>query len=369
MAVRFEAYTAQHVDAVRAFNQRIAPGIDDPDLAFPEHPLDMWLPQGANPDIFQETYLALDDEVVRGGYVLKHQNFAINGEVRRVSSYRLPLSEGIVDRKYVSVGLLTLRHALSLQPLLFSLGMGSMDRPVVKMQKAAGWSQYGVPFYFRVVKGSAFLSNIAPLRTSAARRFVADVAAATGLGSLAFGAIRLVRRAPRAGSAEQVSKFGPWANELWERSRERYKMIAVRDQRIANILYPENDARFLRWKVTVAGRVAGWAVCLNTPMHGHKQFGEMRVATIVDCLAEPQDAALVIGAVTRELEREGPDLIISNQMHVAWSGALHAAGFFPGPTNFIFSASKKLAAALAPWDEGVVAGHINRGDGDGPVHL
>jgi hypothetical protein len=371
MAVRFEEYTPDLRDAVRAFNRRIASAIDDPELAFPEHPLDLWLPKGANPDIYQETFLALDGDVVRGGYVLKHQPFAVNGEIRRVSSYRLPLSEGIVDRAYVSIGLLTLRHALAQQPLLFSLGMGSFERPVAKMQKAAGWSQYLVPFHFRVVHGGNFLRHLAPLRANRARRMVADLAALTGAGSLAFAAIGLARRARVASdvATELVPDFGPWADALWERCRARYALIAVRDQRIANILYPPEHPRFLRWKVTVGNRVAGWAVCLDTPMHAHKQFGDMRVTTIVDCLADPEDAGTVIAAITRELERRGPDMIICNQMHAAWSNALRDAGYFSGPSNFIFSASKKLAESLSPWDQRVMEGHINRGDGDGPVHL
>lgn len=372
MAVRFEEYRTDHIEAVRRFNARIASGIEDAGLIFPLHPLDTWLPKGGDPDIFQDTYLGVDETgEVRGGYVLKHQPFAMRGEIRRASMYRLALSEGIVDRRYVTVGLLALRHALAQQPYLFSLGMGSFENSLAKMQKAGGWSQYGVPFHFRVVKGAGFLRNIAPLRSTAARRAVADIAALTGAGSLAFAALRMVKpaRVPRDVSVEPVPSFGPWTDELWERCRDQYKLIAVRDRRTSDMLYPPTDGRFLRWKITAAGRVAGWVVCLNTRMHASKQFGNMQLATIVDCLAEPKDAGIVIAAVTRELEKLGPNLIICNQMHAAWSQALKEAGFFSGPTNFIFSVSKKLAEPLSPWDQHVSEGHINRGDGDGPVHL
>ena len=372
MAVHFEEYTEGHIEAVRRFNARISSGIEDEGLIFPEHPLDTWLPKNGSNEIFQDTFLGVDETgEVRGGYVLKHQPFVMRGEVRRASMYRLALSEGIVDRKYVTVGLLALRHALAQQPYLFSLGMGSFGNSLAKLQKAGGWSQYGVPFHFRVVKGAGFLRNIAPLRKTAARRAVADIAAFTGAGSLAFAALRVVKpaRVPRGVSADLVPCFGEWADELWVRCREQYKLIAVRDRLISDILYPSTDARFLRWKVMAGGRVAGWAVCLNTQMQGSKQFGNMRVATIVDCLAEPRDAGIVMAAVTREVERLGPNLIISNQMHAAWSQALRDAGYFSGPTNFVFSVSKKLAEPLSPWDQFVSEGHINRGDGDGPVHL
>ncbi len=370
MAIRFEEYTADHASAVRAFNRRVAPLLD-PELLFPETPCGGWLPKGAHTQIYQEAFLALDGENVRGGYFLKHQPFSVNGEIRRVSTYRLPVSEGLVNRTYASLGLQMMRDALARQPLLFSLGMGSLDRPIAKMQKAVGWNQYVVPFRFRVIHGSRFLRNIVALRSTPARRALLDAAAWTGTASLAFSMYRMARRAqlPSGIAVEPFRGFGAWAGELWERCQDRYSLIAVRNSEIANILYPAESRRFLCWKVSSRERLIGWAVGLDTLMHGHKQFGDMRVATIVDGLAAPGDATILLAAVTRELERRGADLVISNQMHAAWDEALRASGFLSGPSNYIFSASKKLSDLLAPFDQRVKAGHITRGDGDGPIHL
>jgi hypothetical protein len=83
-------------------------------------------------------------------------------------------------------------------------------------------------------------------------------------------------------------------------------------------------------------------------IHADKQFGDMRVARIVDCLAAPGDAATVIAEVTRELERRGPVMIVSNQIHASWSNALRSAGFFSAPSNFIFSASKASGGTAHP---------------------
>jgi len=96
---------------------------------------------------------------------------------------------------------------------------------------------------------------------------------------------------------------------------------------------------------------------------------DLRVATVVDGLAAPGDATLLLAAVTGELERRGADLLISNQMHPAWDQGLRSAGFLAGPSNFIFSASQALASRLAPRDATAGRGHVNRGDGDGPIHL
>jgi hypothetical protein len=104
-------------------------------------------------------------------------------------------------------------------------------------------------------------------------------------------------------------------------------------------------------------------VMLDTAMRDNEYFGDLRVGTIADCLARPEDAGIVIHAARVYLERRGVDLIISNQGHPAWTGALRADGFFRGPSNFLFAASPALGAA------GISEYHINRGDGDGPVHL
>jgi hypothetical protein len=73
----------------------------------------------------------------------------------------------------------------------------------------------------------------------------------------------------------------------------------------------------------------------------------------------------VIHAARTWLERRGVDLVISNQAHAAWRKALRDDGFFQGPSNFLCGVSKPLAELVRSIGET----HLNRGDGDGPVHL
>ncbi len=370
MPIRFEEYGPQHADAVRAFNQRVKDALD-PELLFPETPGEWWLAKGGHRQIYQEAFLALEGDAVRGGYFLKHQPFSIDGEIHRVSCYRLPVSEGVADRRYASVALQLLRDALAREPLLFSLGMGSLDSPVARLEKAAGWSQHAVPFHFRVVHGGRFLRHVAALRATPVRRALSNAAAWTGAGSLGFALLRAARpcRVPRGISVEPFDAFESWAGDLWQKCRDRYSLLAVRDSEMAAVLYPPADSRFLRWKLSAGSRPLGWAVALDTQMQAHKQFGDLRVSTIVDGMADPADAPALLTAVTRELERRGVDLVISNQLNAQWSEGLKESGFMRGPSNFIFSASPKLAATIAPFKERVLESHFNRGDGDGPIHL
>ena len=363
-------FTPVHEEAVRRFNRRLEPALAAP---FPDRSQPDWLPKRDGMNLYQEYFLAVDEgPAVHGGYILKHQDFLIDGTIESIADYRFPLSEGILDQAYNFVGLRLLGSALGKQPRLFALGMGGSEQPLPKMLQAARWGLAPVPFYFRVVRPAAFLRNLAPLRRTWARRTLADMAAAIGLGWLAVKSYQVVRpamRVPKSTVCEKVKEFGAWSDELWAACKDRYRLIAVRDSTVLQALYPADDKRFIRIRVTRDGKIVGWAVLLATQMQGHRHFGGMKVGTLVDCLSEPDNAAAVVACARDVLEAERVDLIVTNQSHAAWCRALTACGFIEGPTNFLFAASPKLSAAFRPFDQCRGSFHVNRGDGDGPIHL
>ena len=107
MTLRIVPYAAEHEEAVRAFNARLAAKKLDLNIystAFPTSHIPVWLPKRAGCNLYQEQFVALDDEsMVRGGYILKHQTFLVKGNPLRMADYQLPISEGIIDRRFVDV--------------------------------------------------------------------------------------------------------------------------------------------------------------------------------------------------------------------------------------------------------------------------
>jgi hypothetical protein len=358
MSLEIVAYTQEMVAAVREFNQRLLNGGAPADQQFPETPNPGWMPG-------MELFLAVEGSTVRGGYILRRQSFSVGGATLTAAHYRLPLSEGIVNRSYAMLGLRMVRDALSREPRLYALGMGGWDKPLPQMLKRLGWSMWDVPFHFKVVHAGRFLRHIRALRTSPLRRVAFDVAAYTGASWVAMKTLALftplARRLPVC-AVDLASGFVPWADEVWERSRADYALVAGRDAATLDQLYLASDARFLRLRAA-----GGWAVLLDTQMTDHKQFGDMRVGTIVDCLAPPECAGAVIRAAAGLLEQRGVDLIVSNQLHNVWRRALTESGFRTGPSNYLLALSPAFTQA------GIRAGnlqfHFNRGDGDGPIHL
>jgi len=371
--IHIEQYADRHTEAVRRFNERLLAG-GTPNR-FPTAPVPAWLPKIDGRSIFQEYYLALDEEgEVRGAYILKHQDFQISGRVVSIADYHLPISEGAVDRRYSQVGVMLLRDALGRQPLLYGLGMGGYEEPLARMFEAAGWSMFSVPFFFRVVRPNNFLRNVVFLRRSALKRTALDIAAFSGLGWLGVRAMQMLKHRKTADSSlkveiDTIDDFSDWADEVWRSSKQRYGMAAVRDAETLRILYPGDKQNFIRLRFSGESHATGWAVVLDSQLSGHKHFGDMRLGSIVDCFASVDDTTVVVDAARRFLESRGVDLIVSNQSHAAWQRGFREAGFLNGPSNFIFAASKKLAELLKK--EGVENDglHFNRGDGDGPIHL
>lgn len=100
-----------------------------------------------------------------------------------------------------------------------------------------------------------------------------------------------------------VSDFGSEVDEIQERARDAYALLPCRDSEILRLRYPASDPRFFRLLIDSGSESCGWAVVLATSMHGHKQFGDLRVGTIVDCLAAgDEDYVVQPGTTSRNDE-------------------------------------------------------------------
>lgn len=364
--LRFQPYTEQFCNEVAAFNRRIAAA--DPPFLLPEAPVPKWLPRIGDRKIYQEIILAVEQGLVRGSYTLKHQEFSFHGKRLPAAACQMPISEAVADKRYGFIGPRLLRDALRRQPMLFGLGIGSLDASITRVEQAMGWRVRLIPFFYRVRNGFNFLRNIEYLKTSRKRRLMLDAAAFTGVGWAGARLAGIHRNGlQRFFSADEVSTFADWADQLWDACAPLYSMTAVRNAEVLDILYPSK--RFIRLRVRQGSRTVGWAVLLDTHMRQNKYFGNMRVGTIVDCLAMPEHARAVIGAATRVLEARNVDLLLSNQSHPAWCDALRHGGYREGPSNFVFTTSKSMTRLLDESDPGFTGVHVNRGDGDGPIHL
>lgn len=376
MALKVERFPPGAEAAAARCNARLrAGGVKD--FEVPESPFSRQLPEGPDRIVWQQYFIALDERPgveteVRGSYILQYRPYAIDGEVTRNAFLKLPVSEGIVDKKYALVGVQLMRDVMRRESNLCSSGMGGMKRPLPNLLLKLGWQVDEVPFYFRVLRPARFFRNARVLRHNPFRAAACDALAWSGAGWLGTRLLQLrpPGRLADAGVETRLEpEFGAWADEIWEHSRAKYFLVGQRNREVLEVLYPKQDPRWLRLHVLRAGKSIGWALMLCTDLSGHKQFGNMRLGSIADCMAAPGDARAVVGAATRFLEEKLADLIVSNQLHAAWGDALRRSGFLRGPSNYVFAMSPAFLETTGPVKDRWTQIHVNRGDGDGPINL
>jgi hypothetical protein len=366
MSIAIQPYREEHESAVQAFNKRLRVGTSDPNLVFYGRCHPEWLPKMEGSQLYNQYFVALEDSVVRGAYALKYERFFLRGRGEyTVACYHHPLSEGIVNRAYSAVGSLLLRDALWREPMLYALGMGGYDRPLPKMLKVMGWNLRLVPFYFRIIHPYRFLRQMTILRQSLWKRCLMDLAGFSGMGWIALTTMQNAKCLRTHGlysfETAEIDEFSEWADRSWLAAKDAYRLTSVRDRHTITRLYAASDKDLTKVCVSQQGKPIGWAV-VGERRHDPK-YGCLRVGSIVDCWAHPENAPRVMLAATRKLQEKGMDLIVSNQSHRQWGLALKQCGFFQAESNFIFATSKKHSALLQQGD--LADFHLNRANGDG----
>lgn len=367
MEIRIEAYTGRHEAAARGFNERIA-GAADFGL-----PPDAPLPEPEDGPIRNLHFVVLEEDTIRGGFLLAGFTGWFNeGQAVRVWNCREPISEGIVNSKYSLLAIHILKHIQRHSPYVFALGMGGEQLPFPRLLRGAGWTIDPVPFLFRIVSAGRFARELSLLQ---GRRLRPLARLAASVGAAQAGAALLQIRslsasfAARGCTIEMMEEWGDWADEVWSRFGVICSFSVERNREMLRSLYPLADGRITAWLIRHRGAVLGWAATMNTQMENHKYFGNMRVGTILDCVAAPEGIRACAALVTKILARQGADLIVTNQSHVDLIRAFRQTGFLSGRSNYILATSKGFSEAISKQQGGRQRVHFTRGDSDGRGHL
>jgi hypothetical protein len=366
MPLQFVRFEQTHIPAVEAFNRRMIDGHADCDFLLPITPETR--SAASDGPIRWTRYVVLDGDEVRGGVLGMDQSGWVNGHSVRALNFQSPLSEGIVNPRYSIVAMQMVKFMQKQSEAVFMVGMGSADRPLPKLLTALGWSVRPVPFLFRVHHAGNFLSELRLLRTSPMKRIAAQTARVTGLGAVGL-AVMQRRSNPGAGTIRQVSAWGDWADDIWQRCRGNCSFAVQRDRQTLESLYPTSDLRTKIFFVERESKPVGWSVCFNAALENHRHFGSLRVGAILDCMAEPDSMALTATLVDREMASQDADLVVVNHSHAEWVRTFRSAGFLTGPSNYMLAISKRLTEMVRLGQRGEELMHVTRGDGDGRIHL
>jgi hypothetical protein len=195
MAIVPYTSTSEVRSAAAAFNRRMREANAPVDFLLPESEAPEFDPVAA---VTKRQHVVVQGQAARGGVIIQEQPAWVGGETRVVWNVQAPLSEGIGDKRYSYVATFLMRELLRMNPLIYSVGMGSASRPYPRLLQALRWRLCEVPFYFRICNGRNFLRQIRPLRTSKTRNAVLNLAAVSGLGGAAMAIVTFSRCANSA---------------------------------------------------------------------------------------------------------------------------------------------------------------------------
>jgi hypothetical protein len=371
VSIRVRRYQEEDRGGIERLNARLAAG-GSSHVVYPEG-----REQDPSRPVRERLFVAAEDGEIRGGVWLKEHASSVAGvgEPVVIGWLKYPVAESLVDARYSGVPGSLILQCLREQPRLLALGLGGHATPLARILSRLAWAGTTIPLQYLPVRPNRLLRELAPLRSTAARRAAADLLRLSGLGWLGWRAVEALRgggrvsRLLRGLSVDHVSAFGPWADETWARCRGSYGFLTVRDAAMLAAMY-RSHPDIGRLRVRRGSEDLGWACVVRHDFGAGRpdaSFGRMTVGLVADALAPPQAASSVLAAATAWLLEAGVDIIISNQLHPAWSAALGALGFLTGPSNFALYRSPAASQLLDADAVRALGKHVNRGDCDGPI--
>ncbi len=326
------------------------------------------------PGLCDRLYVADDGEEIRGAAWLREQEFWVGGASVRAGWIKYPVAESLIDPRFSGVPAALVLRLVREQPLLMGLGLGGQSTPLARLLAQLGWTGTLIPMLVRVERPAKVLREAEYVRGTSGRRLLTNLLATTGLGWAAYRGYSLLKSRPRFRDAssylgETAADFGGWADELWERYRDCYGFVALRNSAMLNAIYPPSFEQLARIRVSRAGDDVGWVVAIHVDFQNRApdpHFGTLRVGLIADCFGRPEHAAGIVARAVEHLRGRRVDLLFSNQAHPVWRASLGANGFVPAPSNFAFYRSPQVQALLEQSRVERPGMHLNRGDCDGP---
>ncbi len=367
MEIRFAE--DRDLEAMIRFNRRLRAGGRDEQITLrPSLPGEAkYRPPGF--PVHRRMMIAEDGQEIRAAMLLYHHNVYIRGERRDFCWADMPVSEGIIDRKYSLAIIQLMKKALACQPFLMTVGVGTQEVEAFRFLVKFGWRWRPAPFFFYPVHASRTLLGMRYFKERPKLRYAALLGAYSGAGaalSLLLSASRRLASAASNCEISEESAFDDWADRVFADSLSEYGAAIRSDAATLNIVYPPDNPGFTRLRARRKGskRDVGWIVVASKRMENNHYFGDLKVGTLADGFGRAADAPALVAAGVNHLAETGADIIVANFMHSAWAGACRRLGMIAGPSNFnLFVApdGPLLREDSCPPHEI----HIARGHGDG----
>jgi hypothetical protein len=289
--------------------------------------------------VYRRMMIAEDGREIRAAMLLYHHNVFIKGERRDFCWADMPVSEGIVDRKYSLAIIQLMKKATAYQPFLMTMGVGTPEIEAFRFFVKLGWRWSLAPFFFYPVRVTKTLLGMRYFKGRPKLRHAALLGAFSGAGAGLSGLLSLRRHLAYALSTCQSSEesaFGDWADRIFTDALPEYAVAIRSDAATLNIVYPPDEPGYTRLRVRRKGAKedVGWIVVAIKRMKDNPYFGDLKVGTLADGFGRAADAPALVAAGIDYLAEAGADIIVANFLHSAWAQACRRSGMIAGPSNY-----------------------------------
>jgi hypothetical protein len=246
---------------------------------------------------YRKYYVAIqDNEVARGGYVLKCESALINGQEKPIASVQGPYSESIIHGGLGHVVFVMIRDMLQREPRLYGWGLERRDKTIGTLFTCYGWSIRDTPLLLWSARNGA---QARPTQATC-RRVALEV-------------------------------FETVVDDIWRKGAARYSFVVNRNAKTLGALYPMSNANVMRLMVERDGMPIGWLILGSRDFIDHSLFSTQRAAVLWDFFASPSNATDFVCAVLRYLDVNEITTIVVSTSSTAWIEAFTKNGFFPSP--------------------------------------
>src|SRR5262249_34335869 len=154
-----------------------------------------------------------------------HSPVSVRGEERDFCWIQYPISEGLIDRTFSLAIAQLVKKALTYQPFLMGLGVGSLEEDWAKFMVLMKWRRKTVPFLFLPINATRVMRGMNYFKTRPSLRLGAAVGAYIG-GGLAASAVLTMRRwvatRPMKFECREEPLFNGWADQVYGAARGEY---------------------------------------------------------------------------------------------------------------------------------------------------
>ncbi|MGH9755747.1 MAG: hypothetical protein ACREA2_23435 [Blastocatellia bacterium] len=363
--------------ALARFNQRLRAGGREEQITLrPSLPGEARYRPAGFP-VYRRMMIAEDGREIRAAMLLYHHNVFIKGERRDFCWADMPVSEGIIDRKYSLAIIQLMKTATTHQPFLMTMGVGTPEVEAFRFLVKLGWRWRLAPFFFYPVRVTKALLGLRHFKERPKMRYAALIGACSGVGAGLSGLLSLRRHLASFLSTCQSSEeiaFDDWADRIFTDALPEYPVAIRSDAATLNIVYPPDNPGLTRLRARRkgakqdVGQDVGWIVVASKQMKDNHYFGDLKIGTLADGFGRAADAPALVAAGINYLAEAGADIIVANFLHSAWVRACCRAGMIAGPSNYnLFVSPGGPLLREDHWPPEEI--HVARGHGDGLAAL